>query len=240
MGLVFGADHIAARTQSRPAPSDERIRTLVVDTLQQHRLRRGNNPAVAVENAAVTLSGEVRSLWEKNEAIKLALQVEGVQRLVSDLTIARAESDQRISDELTERVLHYARFGIFDDLSSNVRNGVVRLEGLVTSPTKATDIADLASRIQGVQAVQNEIKPLPVSQSDDALRYTLASQIFQNPDLAIYAGQANPPIHIIVMNGRVTLKGFAPSALVKQQVEFIVRSTPGVLKFESQLQATRR
>jgi len=194
---------------------------------------------VMVENGTVTLSGEVRSVWEKNEAIRLARQVEGVHMLVSDLTIARAESDKKISDDLTKGVLHYARYGIFDDLSSVVRDGVVRLEGLVTAPAKATDIEDIASRIQGVQAVQNEIQTTPVSQSDDALRNRLALQIYQNPDLATYAGQANPPIHIIVVNGRVTLKGFAPSALVKQQVEFIVRGTSGVFKFDSQLQLAR-
>lgn len=212
---------------------------MVVGTLQQHRLRRGNNPQVTVQDGTVRLEGEVRSLWEKNEAIALARKVEGVQTLVSALTIARAESDKKISDELTDKVLHYARYGIFDDLSSIVRNGVVRFEGVVTLPKKAEDIEDLASRIQGVQAVENEIKPLPVSQSDDALRSELAYRIFQYPDLAIYAGRANPPIHIIVMNGRVTLKGFVPSALMKQEVEFIARGVEGIFTFDSQLQVAR-
>ena len=212
---------------------------MVVDTLQQHRLRRGDNPQVAVQDGTVRLEGQVRSLWEKNETIKLARQVEGVRTLVSALTIIRAESDKRISDQLTERVQHYARYGMFDDLSSTVRNGVVRFEGLVTSPDKAEDLEDLASRIQGVQAIENDIKPFPVSRSDDALRFELASRIFAYPDLAIYAGRANSPIHIIVMNGRVTLKGFVASAFVKQQVEFIARSVEGIFKFDSQLQVVR-
>ena len=45
-----------------------------------------------------------------------------------------------------------------------------------------------------------------------------------------YAIQANPPIHILVENGKVTLKGVVANAMEKQIAESKVRT--GVLAFD--------
>jgi hyperosmotically inducible protein len=218
---------------------DRQLQAAVVRTLQDHKIRRGNNVQVMASGSTVTLSGEVRSLWEKNEAIRLARAVEGVSTLVSDLTIAMAESDKKIVEALTDRVLHYGRYSVFDDIDARVKNGVVTLGGFVTDPVKSDDILDMASRIQGVQSVQNHLEAYPVSQSDDRLRVELATRIYQHPDLQDYARQANPPIHIIVMNGRVTLKGYVYAPLDKQRIEGLVRENIGVMKLDDQLQIAR-
>ena len=55
--------------------------------------------------------------------------------------------------------------------------------------------------------VNNEIETLPVSIYDDRLRSTLARQIYRDPVFDRYAIHVNPPIHIIVEHGRVTLEG---------------------------------
>jgi osmotically-inducible protein OsmY len=48
---------------------------------------------------------------------------------------------------------------------------------------------------------------LPVSQFDDGLRFRIARAIYGNSSFWNYAAMANPPIHIVVNRGHVTLTG---------------------------------
>ena len=67
------------------------------------------------------------------------------------------------------------------------------------------------AKIDGVHSVRNEIGVLPVSQFDDELRYRVSRAIYGNPTFWNYAAMANPPIHIIVEGGHVTLAGVVNS-----------------------------
>jgi len=71
--------------------------------------------------------------------------------------------------------------------------------------------------VTGVQKINNQIKTLPVSISDDQLRYTVARQIYGDPMFWNYAIQVNPPIHIVVENGRVTLTGVVASEVERRK-----------------------
>ena len=236
--VVFGAVPGAARAQGRAA-SDQDLQAAVIRKLQDENLRRGNDPEVTVRNGTVTLTGQVRSLWEKEAAIEFTRKTRGVMTTISELTIVAAESDQAIADDLTARVLRYERYSIFDDISATVRDGRVTLDGNITDMSKANDIRDLAARVRGVQALQNDLRLYPASQSDDRVRNALARQIFLNPGLLSYGTQTNPSIHLVVANGRVTLKGFVRSAQDRQEVEAIARGVPGVLTVSNQLQVAR-
>jgi hyperosmotically inducible protein len=229
----------AVRAVQRPAPTDQQIQAEVARQLQDHHLRRRENPQVSVADGVVTLAGQVQSVWEKNESVKVALKVDGVHRLISDLVIARAESDKAIGDEISKRVLRYSRYTVFDDVNVGVRNGVVTMSGAVTEPFKADDLVDAASRVQGVQEVKNLFKTLPVSLSDDRIRSELAARIFRNVNLSVYGRGANPSIHIIVENGRVTLVGYVDTALDRQVADTLARETRGVFGVDNRLQVAR-
>ena len=82
-----------------------------------------------------------------------------------------------------------------------------QLKGKVTMPYKVKEIERRVSRVVGVKQVRNEIEVLPVSFFDDELRYGIARSIYGNPAFWLYAAMANPPIHILVEHGRVTLTG---------------------------------
>ncbi len=116
-------------------------------------------------------------------------------------------SDAQIFGDVAREVVTYPRFTVFDNISGRVDHGVVTLTGEVTMPFKAGDIANRVARVRGVTAVRNEIQTLPVSFFDDELRYRIARAIYGNPDFWRYASMQNPPIHIIVDNGHVTLTG---------------------------------
>ncbi len=78
-------------------------------------------------------------------------------------------------------------------------------------PYKRDDIEQRVRRVDGVTAIENAIAVLPVSQFDDELRFRIARAIYGNSSFWQYASMANPPIHILVNRGRVTLDGVVNS-----------------------------
>ncbi len=123
--------------------------------------------------------------------------------------------DVRKADEVfrdvSDTVLRYPQFTIFDDVSADVSDGVVTLEGRVTMPFKKQDLERRVAKVAGVTRVENKIGVLPVSRFDDELRYGLARAIYGSSAFWHYASMANPPIHIVVENGRVRLTGVVAS-----------------------------
>ena len=113
--------------------------------------------------------------------------------------------------DVSNAVLGYVNFTVFDDIAASVEDGTVTLTGQVTMPYKKDDIARRVSRISGVNVVQNKIQVLPVSIFDDELRFRIARAIYGNPAFWHYANMAQPPIHIVVKNGHVTLSGVVNS-----------------------------
>ncbi len=121
----------------------------------------------------------------------------------------RANRD--VLTDISREVNRYVHFTVFDDVAASVDEGVVTLHGRVTMPYKKNDLARQVARVDGVKEVQNEIEVLPVSTFDDQLRYRIARAIYGNPTFWHYAAMANPPIHIVVERGHVTLTGVVNS-----------------------------
>jgi hyperosmotically inducible periplasmic protein len=109
--------------------------------------------------------------------------------------------------DVSKEVRQYSRFTVFDDVNAAIDNGVVTLMGKVTMPFKRDEIAARVARVDGVREVRNELGVLPVSPFDDELRFRIARAIYSNAAFWHYAAMANPPIHIVVEHGRVTLTG---------------------------------
>ena len=119
--------------------------------------------------------------------------------------------DFQVLKDVATSVDRYTRFTIFDDVSASVKDGVVRLTGKVTMPYKRDDIEKRVAKVNGVVTVRDEITVLPVSQFDDELRYRIARSIYGHSNFWNYAIMPNPPIHIVVEHGRVTLTGVVGS-----------------------------
>jgi hyperosmotically inducible protein len=115
--------------------------------------------------------------------------------------------DLQLFNDISKTVNRYAQFTIFDDIDVAVKDGIVTLTGDVTMPYKRDAIGKRVANVDGVLQVRNHINVLPVSSGDDQLRYRIARAIYDNPHFSNYAIGPNPPIHIIVNRGRVTLTG---------------------------------
>ena len=121
------------------------------------------------------------------------------------------KKDFQLLMDVAKSVERYTQFTIFDDVSASVNDGIVTLTGKVTMPYKRGDIAKRVASVDGVRSVRDQITVLPVSQFDDELRYGIARSIYGNSNFWNYAAMPNPPIHIVVEHGRVTLTGVVGS-----------------------------
>jgi hyperosmotically inducible protein len=115
--------------------------------------------------------------------------------------------DLQVFNDVAASVNRYIQFTIFDDVDIEVKDGIVTLSGNVTMPYKRNAIHERVAKVDGVQQVRNNLKVLPVSITDDQLRYRIARAIYDNPHFWNYAIGPNPPIHIVVEHGHVTLTG---------------------------------
>jgi hyperosmotically inducible protein len=142
--------------------------------------------------------------------------------------------DLQVFDDVAKSVNRYAHFTIFDDVSAKVSGGVITLSGWVTMPYKREDIVKRVAKIDGVREVRDDILVLPVSQSDDQLRYRIARAIYGNPNFWNYAIGSNPSIHIIVEHGHVTLTGVVNNDLDRRLAQSLVNQF-GVMSVRSDL-----
>jgi hyperosmotically inducible periplasmic protein len=157
---------------------------------------------------------------------------------LASTTFAQDRQDQRLADEIAASVRQYAQFSIFDHVSGHVDEGVVVLTGKVTMPYKKKDIERRVAQMDGVREMRSEITVLPVSSYDDDLRYRVSRAIYGNPSFWTYAAMANPPIHIIVEHGRVTLTGVVNSKVERMMARSLATGL-GELSVTNELRTDR-
>ncbi len=130
----------------------------------------------------------------------------------------------QLFNAVQKQVLGYSHFSIFDSVHAQIDNGVVALTGKVTMPYKANDIEQRVAKVAGVSRVVNRLDVLPVSQFDDDLRFRIARAIYGNANFWGYGSRVNPPIHVIVEHGRVTLEGVVNSNVDRMLARSIASS----------------
>ena len=112
------------------------------------------------------------------------------------------------------------------------------LPGQVTSPPDMQASAEAAVKeVECVKRVVNQIEVLPVSPNDERLRQALYRAVYSGPLFRYAVGSLNT-IHIIVKNGRATLKGEVDSAFDKQLAYTRARGVSGVFEVTNELVAS--
>lgn len=167
----------------------------------------------------------------------------GAALVVLSATVAAAQpKDFQVLKDVAAKVDGYTQFTIFDDVNASVRDGIVTLTGKVTMPYKRDDIEKRVGKVAGVQSVVDQIEVLPVSQFDEELRYRIARSIYGHSNFWNYAIMPNPPIHIVVEHGRVTLTGVVNSNIDRVlarslATQFGAFSVTNDLKTDAEVQA---
>jgi hyperosmotically inducible protein len=145
--------------------------------------------------------------------------------------------EQRIVREVRHELLMLPYYGVFDDLEYRVDGHTVILQGYVISEHSTTkdDAEKVVKKIEGVDRVVNNIEVLPPSPMDDRLRAQLYRKIYGYGPLFKYSNLSIPPIHIVVKNGRVILKGVVDNDTDKNLVGMLANQVPGVFEVTNDL-----
>lgn len=144
--------------------------------------------------------------------------------------IAREVRHELLSDLPYYSVFDWIEFEVLPD------NAVV-LRGQVTTPPDTKSRAEAVVKdISGVTRVVNEIEVLPVSPNDERLRRALYNEIYGSESpLFRYGVGSRQGIHIIVNNGRATLKGRVDSEGDRNLAYVRARTVPGLFAVNNEL-----
>ena len=131
-------------------------------------------------------------------------------------------------------------YSVFDNFTYQVDGSTVVLAGQVTRPTLKSGAERVVERVEGVGKVVNKIEVLPLSSSDDQIRWQVFRAIYQDSALSRYAWQAVPPIHIVVRNGHVTLEGVVNASMERAVANAQANAVLGVFSVVNNLRVESR
>jgi hypothetical protein len=143
-----------------------------------------------------------------------------------------------VTQQIRHEIVTLPYTGIWDWIDADLRSdGTVVLNGDVTTPITKSELESRVRHIESVTNVIDNIKVLPLSPSDNQIRMGIYRSLFNfNSSLSRYAMGANPSIHIIVANGKVTLRGVVSNAMDKQLAGMAANRVFGVFRVDNELQ----
>jgi BON domain len=149
---------------------------------------------------------------------------------------------EALKEEVRHQLVTLPYYTVFDWLQAQVKpDGTVTLMGEVTRPTVKDDAEHRVKKLEAVSRAINNIEVLPLSPMDDELRVALYRAIYRfDSPLFRYGTQSVPPIHIIVKNGHVTLKGIVLNEGDSQLAYMAARGVPGTFEVKNELQIEQR
>jgi hyperosmotically inducible periplasmic protein len=172
----------------------------------------------SVQDGIVTLSGSVETYKQKLDAEKKARKADHVAGVRDLVQVSTTVPDAELRGQLAKK-LAYDRVGygnLWNLITLDVKDGVVRLAGNVRDPVAASSAFDIAKNMKGVKEVVNNITVAGASPYDDELRVRIARAIYRDSVLSRYAMDPQAPIRIVVDHGRVGLYGVVDNTMDKQ------------------------
>jgi hyperosmotically inducible protein len=164
------------------------------------------------------------------------LAVGAMMVLAVSIAVAGPPDPQRSTmNKVRKELVTLPYYGVFDNLEYKVDGDTVTLYGQVRKPITKKDAEQRVARIEGVDRVVNNIEVLPVSGFDDQIRARAYRAVFRSGSLYRYAMGANPSIHIVVKNGRITLEGIVSNRMDSQLAYMAARGVPGAFAVTNNL-----
>ena len=165
-----------------------------------------------------------------------AREVDGVKEVVNDIEVRSSDvSDTQIEAEAIRKIRSHLKGSPFDLVGIKVSNGFVTLSGNVRDQTLVRDALESVIWIRGVRGVDNKIQYGSIAAGDDRLRQGIYRRLYR--EFPQYFVGSDPSVFILVNAGRVRLVGYVDSNVTRQKIGSIIRSFPGVLTVDNELQS---
>ena len=168
---------------------------------------------VDVEGAQVTLFGTVDSLYERERAAEIALDVTGVVSVINEIAVEpeSARTDRQIREDVRAALI---RNSIIDteDITVFVDDRVVTLSGVVSNWVEEQEALDVAQFTSGVVSVVDQLE-ISSTAFDEVTTRAIREQVREQLEWDVRVDDGN--ISIAVSDGVVTLSGTVSSAAAR-------------------------
>ena len=168
----------------------------------------------------------------------------GVLAIAAGLThvAAGAQNDElkKMQAEVVNVIANLPDYTAYDWLTFSIADGVVTLNGFSHTTRLRGNAPKAVKKVKGVKEVKNEIEYTRGPKSDEQLRRGIYRAIYVTylqsyGREAMYFGtgaqtalpRGPHPIHILVLKGDVTLRGYAHSEEDKQEASKAVNNSAG-------------
>jgi osmotically-inducible protein OsmY len=207
------------------AASDADLQRKIEKRLEKAGFDRKAEVKVDVESGVARLTGFTLRWADLRAAERLARKE--AKSVVNLLQVVPEEprSDKAILTDAENAVLRWERYGPFDAVAVDVKDGVVWLNGWVDTPHKKTEIEERLARVDAIRDVRNDLRVQGFSSADVSLRRQIHESIYQDPLFERWRGLPDPPVRVFVERGRVILAGTVGSAVEQQAAGMIARGT---------------
>jgi osmotically-inducible protein OsmY len=208
-----------------PAVADDlKIQRKIEERLAKSGLDSSADIKVTVKDGRALLEGAVigydASYRAEKAARREAAQVDN--RLAVG---AEPRADAELRRDVETAIIRYPYYGVFDSIEIGVQDGVVALRGSVRETWRKDDLEARVAEVPGIKAMDSAIRVQGVSFNDERLRRQLYRNIYGSENFVQYSNWPNPPIRIVVEDGKVTLTGYVRSQVEQVMLTHIARST---------------
>lgn len=212
--------------------TDTAIQDAVISELRWDSRVEASDLGVQAHDGVVTLTGTVPSWAERLAAEAAAHRVFGVLDVANDIQVKMPGTPGRTDTEVAEAVRHALHWDVFvpdEKIRTTVTDGVVVLQGKVSTSAQREDAERAVRDLAGVRSVRNQIE---VDATE--VRKALLQQAIEHA-LERRADRRAKDIRFVVEDGVTTLYGTVRSWAERRAVVGAVRGTTGVRKVEDRL-----
>jgi len=240
---IKGVRAVVNRLEVKPSSrSDEKLATLVKDALFVNPRTEAYEIRVSVEQAQVTLTGQVDSWQERMLADKVVRSVIGVKDVNNQLTVA--PTPNRPDDEIKMGIVSALRWDrLVDDelIEVAVEQGNVTLSGTVGSAAELRRARShaFAAGVKAVDTSEVEVtywardenlrKSKYVAKDDKIIRKAVEAALFLDPRTASFN------VDVSVDDGIVTLRGVVDTLAAKRAAAQDALNTVSVWRVKNHL-----